>query len=52
MGDAQALAEQIMELANNPNLETLAQNSKVYFDANFEKQKLMDIVDSLLNLDQ
>ena len=48
IGDADELEKQIIELKNNPNLERLAQNSKTYFDANFEKQMLMDQVEKVL----
>ncbi len=50
--NADALAENIIQLKNSGNLNLMAENSRKYFVDNFEKEKLMDfLVETVINCD-
>ena len=48
IGDADSLAELIVELISNESTESLGENAKAYFDRHFSKKSLMDEMDKYL----
>ena len=49
IGDADALAEGIVELKNNYDLCELGKRSRKYFEINFDKYKLLDAMEEYIN---
>lgn len=52
IADAEALASAITALKARPDLHDLGRNARAYFDAHFEKKKLMDELEDILQLQE
>ena len=51
IGDAQSLAEAVMELSKSSRLAEYGKNSRAYFEAHFDKKMLLDRFDEYIYAD-